>query len=58
MSKLYKDWALGIVQGLTVEAGLYNDKLLEKFLETELADIGKMQKFADVGITNVLTGAF
>lgn len=41
-----------------MEAGLYNDKLLGKFLETELADIGKMQKFADVGITNVLTGAF
>jgi hypothetical protein len=27
-SRLYKDWIGGIAQGLTVEPGLYNDKLL------------------------------
>lgn len=57
-NKLYKDWLGGIIQGLTIEPGLYNNKLLQAFLETELADIGKMQRYTDVGITNVLTGAF
>lgn len=57
-SRLYKDWIGGIAQGLTVEPGLYNDKLLQSFLQTELADIGTMQRFVDVGITNLLTGAF
>lgn len=56
--KLYKDWLGGWIQGLTVEPGLYNNKLLGSFLETELADIGEMQRFTDVGLTNVLTGAF
>lgn len=41
-SKLYKDWLGGIVQGLTVQGGIYNDALLHTFLEAELADIGTM----------------
>jgi hypothetical protein len=57
-NKLYKDWLGGIIQGLTIEPGLYNNKMLEEFLQTELADIGQMQRFVDVGLTNVLTGAF
>jgi predicted acylesterase/phospholipase RssA len=57
-SKLYKDWLGGIVEGLTVKGGVYNDALLKTFLATELADIGDMQRYVDVGITNILTGAF
>lgn len=56
--RLYKDWLGGWIQGLTVEPGLYNNKELLAFLQTELADVGTMQRFADVGITNVLSGAF
>jgi predicted acylesterase/phospholipase RssA len=56
--RLYKDWLGGWIQGLTVEPGLFNNKELEPFLQTELADIGTMQRFTDVGITNVLSGAF
>lgn len=41
-NKLYKDWLGGIIQGLTVEPGLYNNKMLGEFLQTELADIGQM----------------
>ena len=41
-----------------MEPGLFNDKLLEEFLTTELADIGPMQKFVDVGLTDVLNGTF
>lgn len=57
-SKLYKDWLGGIVEGLTVKGGVYNDALLKSFLATELADIGEMQRYVDVGITNILTGGF
>ena len=57
-TKLYHDWVGGWIQGLTVEPGLYNNKPLHGFLTTELADIGPMQRFTDVGLTNVLTGAF
>lgn len=57
-SKLYKDWLGGIVEGLTVKGGVYNDALLKTFLATELADIGDMQRYVDVGITNILTGSF
>lgn len=57
-NKLYKDWIGGIAEGLTIKAGLYNDALLADFLTTELADVGTMQRFVDVGLTDVLTGAF
>jgi len=57
-NKLYKDWIGGIVEGLTVKAGLYNDALLKQFLANELTDIGSMQRFVDVGITDVLKGTF
>lgn len=57
-SKLYKDWLGGIVEGLTIKGGLYNDALLKSFLTSELADIGNMQRFVDVGITDVLTGTY
>lgn len=57
-SKLYKDWLGGIVEGLTIKGGLYNDALLKSFLTTELADIGQMQRFVDVGLTDVLNGKY
>lgn len=57
-NKLYKDWIGGLVEGLTIKAGLYNDKLLGEFLATELADIGPMQRFTDVGITDVVNGVY
>ncbi len=41
-----------------MKAGLYNDALLKQFLQTELADIGAMQRFVDVGITNALKGTW
>ena len=57
-NQLYHDWLGGILQGLLAEPGLFNDKLLQEFLTTELADIGHMQKFVDVGLTDVLNGTF
>lgn len=56
--RLYKDWLGGIIQGLTIEPGLYNNELMQEFLTTELADIGSMARFTDVGLTNVKSGAF
>ena len=38
--------------------GLYNNAPLKTFLKSELADIGYMQRFVDVGITNVLKGTY
>jgi predicted acylesterase/phospholipase RssA len=57
-NKLYKDWLGGIVQGLTMEGGLYNNALLKAFLTKELVDIGPMTRFVDIGITDVLTGKY
>ena len=57
-SKLFKDWLGGIVQGLTLEGGLYNNTLLKAFLTHELADISSMNRFVDIGITDVLTGKY
>jgi len=57
-SKLFKDWLGGIVQGLTMEGGLYNNALLKTFLTHELADISQMNRFVDIGITDVLTGKY
>jgi predicted acylesterase/phospholipase RssA len=57
-TKLYKDWLGGIVQGLTMEGGLYNNALLKSFLTRELVDIGPIQRFVDIGITDVLIGKY
>ena len=57
-NKLYSDWLGGIVQGLTMEPGLFKSNLLHDFLTTELADIGPMQRFTDVGLTDVISGAY
>jgi hypothetical protein len=57
-TQLYKDWIGGVTQGLILKGGLYNNTPLNKFLDTELADIGAMQKFVNVGLANVLTGVW
>jgi len=41
-----------------MEGGLYNDALLKTFLTHELADISPMNRFVDIGITDVLTGKY
>jgi len=38
----YKDWIGGLTQGLLLKGGLYNNKPLNTFIDTELADIGAM----------------
>lgn len=41
---MYKNWLGGVAEGLLVKGGLYNNKPLNKFLESELSDIGEMQR--------------
>jgi predicted patatin/cPLA2 family phospholipase len=55
-SDLYKDWLGGVTEGLLIKGGLYNNKNLNNFLEQELADIGAMQRYVNVGLADVLTG--
>jgi hypothetical protein len=57
-TQMYKDWIGGITQGLLLKGGLYNNKPLNQFITTELADIGAMQRFVNVGLANVLTGVW
>jgi hypothetical protein len=57
-TKLWKDWAGGLAEGLLVKGGLYNNKPLLNFLTTEMADIFPNQRFVDVGLTDVLTGQY
>lgn len=57
-SDLYKDWLGGVAQGLFYEGGLYNPKPLAEFLASELADIGEMQRYVNVGLTDVNSGKY
>jgi len=53
---LYKDWIGGVGEGLLLKGGLYNNKQLEAFLETELSDIGAPVRNVNVGLADVLSG--
>lgn len=55
---LYKDWIGGVAEGVTLKDGLYNNEGLKTFLEDELTDIGLMQRFVDVGLTDALSGFY
>lgn len=55
---MYKDWLGGITQGLLLQGGLYNDKPLYNFIDTNLSDISSMKRFVNVGLANVLTGVW
>ena len=57
-NKLSKRWTVGLTEGLFFKGGLYDNSPLQTFLETALADIGTMQRFVDVGLTNILTGEY
>lgn len=57
-NKLYQDWLGGVPEGAFYKGGIYNDAPLDTFLESELADIGKMQRLVDVGLTNVQDGTY
>jgi len=55
-TELFKDWRGGLAQGYAFEGGLYNSSPMEKFLESELSDITKMNRNLNIGITNELSG--
>lgn len=55
-AKLSQDWWGGVVTGLLSEPGLYDETPMKAFLTTELADIGAMQRFINVCLTDVLKG--
>ena len=57
-TKLYKDWLGGLAEGLLLKGGLWNDKAVLSFLQTELADITPSQRWIDVGLTDVLKGTY
>jgi predicted acylesterase/phospholipase RssA len=55
-TRLWKDWAGGVMEGMFVKGGLYNDKPLYNFLASELADIVPNQRFVDVALANIANG--
>ena len=55
---LYKDWMGGVAEGLLLKGGLWNDKAVKDFLETEMADVSPSQRWIDVGLTDVLKGTY
>lgn len=57
-STLYKNWFGGILQGLTLEGGLYNSAPLKDFLTEEMSDITSMERDVDLGIVDVLDGLY
>lgn len=52
-SPLYKDWIGGVLEGLFVKGGVYNSKPLNDFLQTELSDISTMERWVNVGLTDI-----
>ena len=57
-NKLYKDWLLGLPEGLLSKGGLWNDKAVLDFLKTELSDVTPNKRWIDVGLTDVLKGTY
>jgi len=57
-TKLYKDWLGGLAEGLLVKGGLWKDKGVLDFLQTEMADISATNRWIDVGLTDVLQGTY
>ena len=57
-TELYKDWRGGIVSGLTLKGGLWDDSPTLDFLQTELTDITSQYRWIDVGLTDVLQGKY
>jgi predicted acylesterase/phospholipase RssA len=57
-NSLYKNWFGGILQGLTLEGGLYNSAPLKDFLADQTKDISKMERDVDLGIVDVLDGLY
>lgn len=55
---LYHNWWGTQIEGVLFKGGLYNDAALLEFLQTELTDIGSMQRYIDVGITDLLKGTY
>lgn len=55
---LYHNWIGTQVEGILVKGGLYNDAALLEFLSSELTDIGTMQRYVDVGLTDLLNGTY
>lgn len=57
-TKLYKDWLGGLAEGLLLKGGLWNDKGVLDFLKTEMADISPVNRWIDIGLTDVLKGTY
>lgn len=57
-TKLFKDWTLGLVEGMFMKEGLYNNTMLRDFLATELVDIVPNQRFVDIPLVNVESGVY
>lgn len=55
---LFKEWPGGVVEGLVMKGGLYNDKPLLNFLTNEVKDIVPNQRFVNVGLTDALTATY
>lgn len=55
---LYHNWWGSYAEGLLWKGGLYNDKKLKEWLDDEINDIGAMQRFIDVGLTDLLAGTY
>ena len=57
-TKLYKDWLGGLAEGLLLKGGLWNDKAVLDFIDTEMQGVSPSQRWIDVGLTDVLKGTY
>ena len=57
-ASLWHNWPLGVAHGLMKKGGVYNNAATLDFIRDNLADVKPMQRWVDVGITDVLHGAY
>ena len=57
-TKMYKDWMGSVAEGLLMKGGLWNDEPTLDFLKSELTDVSPTNRWIDIGLTDVLKGAY
>ena len=54
---MYEEWMGGLLDGLLLEGGLYDDTKLKNYIKTEFSGVSPKRDF-DFGLTDLLSGKF
>jgi len=54
---MYQEWLGGLLDGLLLEGGLYDDSNLKAYIQTTLKDVVPKREF-DIGVVDLLSGKY